>query len=352
MLTPGAMSQKSLVYAVSLILLLGSVFLLQQIFWSDASDDSANRASAKRGSTSAKSASSASNTPKSIFGEGLWEDVDLSQGETRGRLDRPLAEQLRIEGEVNRIAQLYEARDEYGVEKELLKLIEEEPNTPEYRAMLGYLYYQWDDYEKARDQWERMLEEDPDNSVVRARLAETQTLLGDSAAGIQNLETILAKNPGDESGLMGILATLDMEQGAEQARDYLRDHFLRNPSEPGAATVYALAEAQVGNLDRAIELWGDVLQKNPSHFSANHHLAVAKASLGEFEEAERLAQQAYQAARTRPDQDVAASIYSDLLLRQGKPESYVAFIEKRLEENPGDIVLEAQLIRAREFLKN
>lgn len=353
MLTPGAMSQKRFVYALSAVLFLGTLYLAQQIFW-PSSEDSASLVSRKENSRSLPAGSSViseNSRPQSIFGEGLWENESLSENGNRGRLNRPLAEQLRIEGEVNRIAQLYEARDEYGAEKELLNLIEQDPNVPEYRAMLGYLYYQWDDFEKSRAQWERMLEDDPDNSVIRARLAEVQTLLGDSEAGIQNLERILEDKPGDEAALMGMLATLDIEKGGEAPRAYLRNHFLQNPTEDGAATVYALSEAQAGNPDRAVELLSDVVERNPNHFSANHHLAVIKASLGEFEESEFYAQQAYKAASSRPDQDVAASIYSDLLLRQGKTESYVEFIEERLKENPGDLVLEAQLIRARQFLQ-
>jgi tetratricopeptide (TPR) repeat protein len=343
------MSQKAWVYILSGVFLLGAAFLLGRGFWSASDSDGKEKKLSSRSKADGERSEAQSKEKSSrIFGPSIWQDERLGQEIQRGRFQRPLAEQLKIEGEVNRLADLYEARDEFTLEKELLKLIESSPDVPEYRAMLGYLYYQWDDYDKAQLHWEEMIKMDPENDVVRARLAEAQAVLGDTASSIQNLQTILERNPGSETALMGMMGVLEMDG---DAYEFLERHYRANPNNSGAATVFALQKAQRGEIEEAEQMWNQVVDNDPEAFSAQHHLAALNLSRGDFPKAEQMALGAYRSAKSRADQDVAASLYSEILLLQNRVDSYVGFLEERLQENPGDLVLEAQKIRAEQLLQ-
>ncbi|MGB5158715.1 M48 family metallopeptidase [Desulfobacterium sp. N47] len=61
--------------------------------------------------------------------------------------------------------------NEFFVEKTILGLIKDNPDDPEFPAMLGDLYYSLNYYEKAKNAYEQALAIDPNNSIVQNNLA-------------------------------------------------------------------------------------------------------------------------------------------------------------------------------------
>ncbi|TVQ77885.1 MAG: tetratricopeptide repeat protein [Bradymonadales bacterium] len=326
------------------------IWLLSLVFL----DSDSDRAGRQASSPSERARSSASavgpegvRTPSSTAQSSIWRDERLFQEQLIGRYQRPLAEQLRIEAEVEKIGDLFVERREYEAMGILRDLVEKHPDVPEYRAMLGYLYYRWDDYPRAREQWEVMVELDPNNEVIRVRLADALMVLGESSAAREHLQFLLSRNPGNEGGVLGMWTLMDFESGPDAALRFVESHYQANRNEAGAASAYGQALLRAGQLDRAEQVLQRSLERNPNHFSSLYQLSSLKAQAGNFSEASRYALQAYRAAQTPADRDAVASLHTESLIQEGRFDEYVDFLELRVAENPNDIGLQAQLVRAR-----
>ena len=154
-------------------------------------------------------------------------------------LEREPDNQTAIQGLVDARIQL---GDLEGVIEPLEKLAELNPNTPEYRVLLG----------------------------------QTKQRLGDLEGAAEAYRTVLTQRPGDMNALQGLTALLIQQERPQAAIGLLQDTLQSAPQTnevtPGAIDVGSvqllLAQVYVeeGNLDEALRVYDDAIEAAPDDF--------------------------------------------------------------------------------------
>lgn len=154
-------------------------------------------------------------------------------------LEREPDNQTAIEGLVDARIQL---GDLEGVVEPLEKLAEMNPNTPEYRVLLG----------------------------------QTKQSIGDLDGAAEAYRTVLAQRPGDMNALQGLTALLIQQERPQAAIGLLQDTLQSAPQTnevtPGAVDVGSvqllLAQVYVeeGDIDEALRVYEDAIEAAPDDF--------------------------------------------------------------------------------------
>jgi len=350
------MSRPLIVYSIAAVLVLTSAYLARGLFQSaDQSEVSGREQQLQPPAAPRKGQGSmaAPRESKSIF-KSIWDDDRLREEGRRGMYNRPIAEQLKIEGELNRVLDLYEANEFSELEKSLIELINEAPDVAEYRAMLGDHYHRFNQYPKAEEQIEAMLELDPTNPVALARLAEIKTIVGKRDDAEDLIDSLLEQYPASVDGIMGRITLYEMAGENDLAERFLEDHRRRYADDPGVQTVYALQRAERGNLDEGERLLRNITKDQPGFFPAVSGLAQLNMARGRHEQAAEHSLNAWRNADNTSDRRLAAELHTAALLAQGGAESTeraIEFLELQLQQDPENLTAQAMKFQLIHSLK-
>ena len=183
---------------------------------------------------------------------------------------------------------------------------------------LGSLDLRRRDEEGARTAWERSLELDPDNRLTLAALAPAMARSGDLTASIDLHRRWSKQAPQDDRARFGLAMALLLDGREAAARDELESAARALPEQVAlrhllARLLAASTDAEVRDGDRALALSRELLRAHPGPDVAET-LAMALAEVGDFEQAVELQRTIIERARQR-----------------GTPSSALRALEERLQ---------------------
>jgi tetratricopeptide (TPR) repeat protein len=129
-----------------------------------------------------------------------------------------------------------------------------EPDNPHICYLRGELYTQVGSVTRMRDEFERVVEMDPDHDAARRRLARSLVLLGRYEEAGTHLRVLLAKTPGDVE-LETLLARAEHDLGQQAAAVQRLDAVLERDPDYAPALVERGRAAQTAGEYLAAERW-------------------------------------------------------------------------------------------------
>ena len=158
--------------------------------------------------------------------------------------------------------------------KKYLKLAEEHltkafklgSNTAESYLLLGKMYFMKEDYERARQCYEIILQSDPDDKLAAKNLEVTQEAMRQS--GAERVTKLMNENKADEALAL--------------ANELLK----QNPTSAHLHNLIGrIYGEKKGNIDAAIPYLNKAIELDPESASAYENLGIAYATKGEFSKA-------------------------------------------------------------------
>jgi tetratricopeptide (TPR) repeat protein len=169
-------------------------------------------------------------------------------------------------------------------------LADRRPDLAEAHFILGLTYHGEDRPQKAREQFERAIQLEPEQDLYRLYYGMCLYKLGDLDASRTVLSDYLERNPRDSNALVAV-GLIDFDQDrAESAREHLAKavELAPTPAKQGRARKHlADVHVRLGALEEAREELGRSIELNPSDDRAHHRLANVLQRLGDIEGAVR-----------------------------------------------------------------
>jgi tetratricopeptide (TPR) repeat protein len=147
-------------------------------------------------------------------------------------------------------------------------------------------------------------------------------------------------------GLCLLLAVGIIAVHVRTAGMFVEGNIRDNPKAPDDANAHsapALIEVRNENLDRAIELYKEKLDKNPNDAEAHYNLAVALARMGRIDEA---IIQLVNTIKLAPQNSLAHGALANLLLQKNEIELAIQEYENALNIDPNNEDAQAGLEKA------
>jgi pilus assembly protein FimV len=236
----------------------------------------------------------------------------------------------------NRLGEHY-AKDGFylkaiAIYKKITKL---DPNNMPAYAKLGHLYakqglplearanYQivadhyinHREYTKAAEIYQSLAELEPENIIVRQKLAEINFRLGKKEESIQELFSIAKE--------------LIRKEKYDESRKLLRKILEMQPDHSGAIFNLADIYCKSGDPEKAINLFTQYLEKDPDNVELNSRLGELYLNLGDFSKAEEIFKRIAQLA---PDDKIAQMHLGLVSLEQGDVEKAFNLMESFIDE--------------------
>lgn len=160
------------------------------------------------------------------------------------------------------LSEIYIQDGEFDQAIEALNKIPEGDMDSQLSGMLGYAYSQTQQYDKAIDVYEKVLDQDPDNNNVRRYYAEALLSSGKNDAAREQLQKVLKGEPDDGLSYKR-LAMIDREEGRfDDARQELEKARSLSSDDLEIPYQQALLESTVGNYDKAVDILTDLVKQS------------------------------------------------------------------------------------------
>ena len=190
---------------------------------------------------------------------------------------------------------------------------------------LGSLDQQRGREAEARSAWARALELDPESRLALAALASALARSGDLTASIDLHRRWVEYTPRDDRAQFGLAMALLLEGRNEEAKMALEQATAALPEQAALAHLLArllatAAETEVRDGPRALTMARDLIRSSPGPDVAET-LAMALAEVGDFEQAVQLQEQVVERSRRRgePASSLRAREQRLEAYRQGRP---------------------------------
>ncbi len=264
-------------YVVLGLVSLASIWLIIKLFSSPTEEN--EQASNSRMKTRT---SSGSKGDQSADREGLIKSTWGAKG-SKDRFGRDLKARAQIDNETQNLKTLFEQGDLSVVKERLDKLLADNPNVPEYVAMLGDYYLALDDYASAEKTVRKLLELDPKNLFARETLSRTLAVRGNLEEAREEIFRVLRDNPGSESAMRKVLTYADMSGSPEHGVEDLRGMIADNPQNGNAYVVLAEKMAEMGNSEEAFNLSLKGAENDPENPGNHRILSIQYALKGDVQ---------------------------------------------------------------------
>ena len=246
----------------------------------------------------------------------LLKDKDVDENEVKGILRHVIATQelaLKISPESDRPAEILSRAflllGEQDKAKELFeKLLEENPNHKSALSVLGNMYFEdginMDNNEllkKSVDYHERLIEIVPDSPRALRALALATYQLGDSVKALTIFEDAVEKNPNDVDLLLNYGKILYETGNKELAEGEFRKSLELSPdNKPALRSLARFYVVDVKDYQKGIEPLNKLLELEPDNPDIWELIGIAKANLGNREEAEKAFNKAEELRKATP----------------------------------------------------
>jgi predicted Zn-dependent protease len=227
------------------------------------------------------------------------------------------------------------SQDAQGALDEFRELLKEAPQDPMVHAGLAGAHLALGDSLLARQELEKVVELNPDNTGARIQLARLYLQDKDAETALARLEPLAemaAPPPQGIEMLLGVLAGTGKADRAHEVIDGLVERF---PDNPIFATQQAVLEARTGNMDKGINLLRAQVVKYPKSVPLLLSLSQLLEAAGHGDEVIKT----YDEILTlQPDQAVAANNLAFRLAEMGRDLGRAEELAKGLVERfPGDV---------------
>jgi len=160
------------------------------------------------------------------------------------------------------------------------------PDCRTARLNLGTLFLGAHQPEQAKAQFERALENQPDDAEIHANLGQALSQLGQGEAAKTAFGRALDLNPTDDVALVGLGVLLAKQGKADEAAKYLQTALEAAPNNALAHAHYGQLLEQQGKLEAAIACYRTAVDLDPCEWSLRDRLGLALVAARQYAEAE------------------------------------------------------------------
>ena len=227
--------------------------------------------------------------------------------------------------QLHRQGKLPEAREAYE------ELLQEDPDQPELLHALAVLLSQQGQLNDSVYLLQQALLHDPNNTTYQQHLANTYLKLGNTNAAIARYQTLLQTDPNSVEIRFNLsLAYLKNNQWAD-AKKILEQLQQEQPNQPNVLCQLAQIELNNQAVEQAAALLEQCLEHKPEHLMALHELGTIYLIQGKLTEAESLLNQCYQ---LNPGYDQVNLHLGHCYLRQNQRDVALQHYLKQIEHGP------------------
>lgn len=278
----------------------------------------------------------------------VWQDERFFEGDWEARFGRSLKENAQIERKLDQLSELYQARRDEEFLSRLEPLIEENPDVPEYVALLGDYHYNEGNWEEAEEAISDLLELDPENSFARTTLAEVHLYQRENDKALDALNSVLEQDPGYPDALNGLVALYEVQGNLEKGYARIEEIYQENPNNGNTAAVYAETLAAQMRFEERREVLEQAVRDEPDNLLIRNALAEEAITEEDFEAAREHVRVLRENAGENEDTLRTAKEFEfSIAFGEGDYDRAVEIATKVAEENPNDMDAQMRL----EFVK-
>jgi tetratricopeptide (TPR) repeat protein len=158
------------------------------------------------------------------------------------------------------------------------KGLEKHPNYTSARVVLGRVYQEQGKVEAAATEYKKVLDLDPENLMAHSLLGYILMEKGDHQAAIEEYQKILTLNPDDEETQIALKKAIEKAANDPKLASLPKKESIpsdkKATSKEGTATL-TIAELYLkqGHLDKAIEVYQELLAKDPQNLMIRQKLS-------------------------------------------------------------------------------
>ena len=212
----------------------------------------------------------------------------------------------------------------------VVQMLDKHPDDATVLGLAGEVFARKKDYSKSMGYFSRAAQIDPNNSMLRTRLALSRMAGGDAAHAMTELAELSASGSQIQPDILLALAHINKGEWAEaeKAIAQIQKKQPDNPIGRGLRSSVLLGKQDVAGARKELEA---ALQEHPDYIPA----AVNLARLDLNERKPELAQQRFDKLMAKQPRNVELmQVYADFLLQQGKPADAGRWLEKARQLQP------------------
>lgn len=221
------------------------------------------------------------------------------------------------------------------------QLVKRDGNNPLYQTLLGAVRMAQRDYPAAETIFKGLVDKTPDSASARTNLAHAYFSAGKADEAKKTYQEFLVRKPGDVSALLGLADIAWAEKHWDEAIEYARQARLASPSDPTPGLKLMEIYAGQQNWEKAKALASELTVQFPSNVGILDWQGRILLSSGDRNGAIDAYRRAYKIA---PASEPILSRYLSLLVAAKKFPEYRTVQEERLNKDPGNRTIKAQLI--------
>ena len=222
-----------------------------------------------------------------------------------------------------------------GAAKQYMAVLETDPTHRDSLSRMGQIYLLGRNIEKATEHADKILAlnlADPDGLSLRAGV---KSVAGEVDSAKLDVLAALESVPG-HANASALLASLYLREGAtDKSIETLEDALSLDASNATIRTLLARVHTQIGNIDAAAKLYGDIIEQEPDVLGHRLRLANFHASREQKDEAEAVLTQAITDIG-----DVNSRLaYAEFLAKQRSAQQAADALNEAIEADPSEFRL-------------
>jgi tetratricopeptide (TPR) repeat protein len=227
----------------------------------------------------------------------------------------------------------YMQRDPKGSLTNLEKLVEYHGSTYEIQRMLGNIYFELGNEEKALQAYEKALQFDPNSSYMQHRYGMLLIQSGELDKAEQAFRRAIAIDPSLTESAVELAGLLIAHGQTNEATILLKDAIRRGQRIDRAILLLASLYLEMGQLDEGISMLEQEKSKGTLTRDSSVILGRLYFEAKEYGEAEKIFLDMFEREGSNSE---LARILADINLRSNKPQQALAYYLKAIELDPGD----------------
>ena len=159
------------------------------------------------------------------------------------------------------------------------KGLEKHPTYTSARVVLGRIYQEQGKSEDAVSEFKKVLEVDSENLMAHSLLGSICIEKGDFQAAIEEYQKILSLNPDDDSAQASLKQAIEKAAGDQKKQELIPEKKIIeadgkiSPKENTTSLTIAELYLKQGHLDKAIEVFQEILAKDPQNLMIRQKLS-------------------------------------------------------------------------------
>jgi putative PEP-CTERM system TPR-repeat lipoprotein len=223
------------------------------------------------------------------------------------------------------------------------QLVKRDGNNLLYQTLLGAVRMAQRDYPTAETIFKALVDKTPDSAAARTNLAHAYLSDGKTDAAKKTYQDFLVRKPGNVSALLGLADIAWVEKNWDEAIGYANQARSASPADPAPGLKLMAIYAGQQNWERAKALASELTSQFPSNADVLDWQGRILLASGDRDGATEAYRRAYKIA---PTSEAILSRYLSLLVAAKQFSEYRTVQEGRLNKDPGNRTIKAQLIRA------